>query len=541
MSCFPEATYSVYVDGELRPDEHRAVEQHLMTCRACRAQVLALRDEAGLLSDVLHGRVPAAVRRVTRTRPARGLAVGMVPAVALTAVAAFVLGTLAETQLPGSILNPIRLRGFSSMAFDLIFTLRDRAPGLLELALAVAATAGASALLTFSVTAVFRRWAGPGVAGLVCLAVLASPQPGAAHFGLHEHRDIQVAAGEVHEGTLVAWSGRTVNVDGVIDGDLIVFTERLAVRGEVRGNILGFARDLEISGAVTGSVYLCSGHTTVSGTVGRNLYALTEDFRLSTGARVERDTLVLASTAVVEGSAGRDVLAAVDWMEVRGNVGRNVVTRGDRLALLDTARVAGDVRAELPRGQEIEVASGARVTGEVESTVYAYRHGPRLERYREASFWIWLAVELVAAFLFGMLLHLLVPGIFGGHLATTGRFFRCVGVGFLALVIAPLVICVCALTLVGLPIAALGASLFLTALYVSGILVAALVGTALVHPRDPGIHAFGLALLAGLTVVIVAIELPYLGAPFTLLIVLAGLGMLVDRARHAWRARGTAA
>jgi anti-sigma factor RsiW len=540
VSCFPEATYSVYVDGELQPNEQRAVERHLMTCRACRAQVLALRDEATLFSDVLHERAPAAVPRVARTRPARGLALGMLPALALTAVAAFAIGALAETYLPGSILNPIRLRGVSSMAFDLIFMLRDRAPGLLELALAVAATAGASAVLTFSLTAVFRRWAGPGLASLVCLALLSSPQPSAAHFGLHEHRDIQVAAGEIHEGTLVAWSGRTVNVDGVVDGDLIVFTERLAVRGEVRGNILGFARDLEISGTVTGSVYLCSGHTAVSGSVGRDLYAMTEDFRLSTGARVERDSFVLASTAVLEGSAGRDVLGAVDWMEVRGHVGRNVKIRGGRLALLDTARVGGDVRAELPGGQEIEVAAGAQVQGEVTSSVYSSRHGPRLERYREARFWIWIAIELVAAFLFGMLLYLLVPGIFQGQLATTGRFFRSVGVGFLALAIAPLVIAVGACTLVGLPIAVVGAFLFVTALYVSGILVAALVGTALVHPRDPGSHAFGLALLVGLTVVIVAIELPFLGAPVTVLIVLTGLGLLVERARHAWQARGAA-
>jgi hypothetical protein len=68
-----------------------------------------------------------------------------------------------------------------------------------------------------------------------------------------------------------------------------------------------------------------------------------------------------------------------------------------------------------------------------------------------------------------------------------------VGVGFLALATAPLVIVVCAFTPVGLPI------------------------------------------------VIVAIELPYLGAPVALLIVLAGLGLLVERARHAWQARAAAA
>jgi anti-sigma factor RsiW len=526
--------YAVYVDDELPADERRAVESHLIGCRACRARVVALRDEAELLSDVLRERTLAASHSPAAAASARGVALGLGPALALSALAATVIGTLLESHLPGEILNPLRLRGVLNMVFDVILTVRDRVPGLLELTLAIAATVGISALLTFTVTSLFRRWAGPGVVGVLCLAALSAPSPSSAHFGMHEHRDVRIAADEIHEGTLVTWTGQSVNVDGVVDGDLVVIGERLAIRGEVRGNVVAFTRDLEISGTVTGALFGFGGHSGISGKVEGNLYAFTEDFRLA--GEAERDLMVFASTAVVEGKVDRDVFARTDWIEVRGDVGRNLNVRSDRISLLDGSNIGGDVRARLPRGQEIERASGAQVAGEIDSQMRQHRHRGGLARYGELEFWIFIAIELAAAFLFGMLLPAVVPGVFGGHLDTAGSFFRSVGIGFVAAVASPLVIALCAITLVGIPIAAVGLALFLTSLYVSFLVMAALVGTALVRPREQATHAFGLALLAGLLVLMVGTHIPFLGGLVVLLVVLAGLGLLVDRARGAYKA-----
>ena len=57
MSCFPEATYSVYVDDELPADQVHPLELHLMQCRDCRGVVLALREEGDLLGDAMHERL----------------------------------------------------------------------------------------------------------------------------------------------------------------------------------------------------------------------------------------------------------------------------------------------------------------------------------------------------------------------------------------------------------------------------------------------------------------------------------------------------
>jgi anti-sigma factor RsiW len=49
MNCFPELTYSLYVDNELSPEEAHKVEAHRSHCSQCRGLVDALRAEDRLL------------------------------------------------------------------------------------------------------------------------------------------------------------------------------------------------------------------------------------------------------------------------------------------------------------------------------------------------------------------------------------------------------------------------------------------------------------------------------------------------------------
>jgi cytoskeletal protein CcmA (bactofilin family) len=536
VSCPPESTVAVYTDGALAPSEKRTLEAHLVHCQQCRALVVALRDEAALLSDVLHERA-APVRAAAPPTPARGLALGLAPSLLLVAVAATVIGWLLETGLPESMgwMNPFRIRGLVTMAFNLIFLLRDEVPGLLELALAVAATAGVSAILTFAVTVLFRRWVGPGALGLLCLAAVATPPPSAAHFGFHEHATTEVAAGDVHDGTLVA-SSRTVNVDGVVEGDLIVLAERLAVRGEVRGNVFAIAQNLEMSGRVTGSVHVASERSHVAGDVQGDLYALSEHLTLAKPAAIGRDASLAVTGAAVEGTVGRNVWAWIDWIEVRGSIGGHLDARGDRVALLDGARIGGDVDAELPKGREIETSPGAAVAGELRSAVHRHPGRAHLARFLKLRFWTFLGIQLTGAFVVGLALHTLFPALFRGRLDTTGAFFRSLGIGFLALIATPFAIALCAVTLVGIPLSLIGLAVYLAALYVAFLVVAALVGSTLVRSRGEATGGFSLALLAGLLVLLVGASLPFLGHLLVLLVVLAGLGLLVDRAQFAWRA-----
>jgi hypothetical protein len=206
------------------------------------------------------------------------------------------------------------------------------------------------------------------------------------------------------------------------------------------------------------------------------------------------------------------------------------------VTLLDTARIGGDVDVLFWDENEVDVAPGAVVAGEVRTRVHEHWRFSRFARYTSWHFYAWLVIRLGAAFVLGMSLYFLVPRLFAAHLDTAGAFGRSLGVGFLVLVATPIALFLIGITLVGIPLALIGLAAFLISLYVSGILISALVGTQITKPRVETWGSFGLALLVGLAIVIVATALPFVGLPIRFVVVLTGLGLLADRVRSGWRA-----
>ena len=536
MSCLPESTYSIYIDGELSTDETHAVEAHLVDCQRCRSLILALRDEATWLGDVLQERRRAPLRRRAATAaPARGLAIGLVPSLALLGLVVTVLGWLLELRAPAAIgwMNPLNLMGAYQMAFDLIFWIRDQAPGLVELVLALAATASVSALLSFALSLILRRFAGPAALVLAFALVSVPASPGSA-LELVRQEDYSLTSGDRVEGSL-AVSGENVRIDGVVGGDLFVLAERVVLRGKVEGNLFAVAEELELSGEVEGSSYTISENSAMEGVVKQNLYAIAERFRFHERADVGRDLTVLMRRVEIEGKVGRDVISWCKKTDLRGSVGRNLHAR-HQLSLLDGSRVDGDVFFSSHHETEIEMSAGAVVAGQTHTDIHEHPLVSHLDQYRRAHFYLYLCVFLTAAFLVGMAFHLTVPRIFDVHLRTASDFFRSLGVGFLSFIAAPCALLITALTIVGIPLALIAAALYLTTLYLSGIVLSAVVGAAILPRQSESLHAFGLTLLVGLAVLTVAASFPYVGALVRIVIVLSGLGLLTDRARAAWRA-----
>ncbi len=538
MSCPDEPVLARYADGELAGDALRRLEAHLIGCRACRTRVVALQSESLLLADVLQGRERSHAARSADDAPEPGAALGVPIAIAAVTAALAVGGFLVETQLPGGLdlLNPLRLLGVTDMAFDLIFALRVRAPGLVEGALALAGVASVSALLSFGVGAVYRRVFGAGALALCLLA----PDPAAAFELRHVHDgDLRIGADETVEGTLVA-SSESLQLDGVVDGDLVVFAERVYLAGTVRGDVYAFARNLEIIGRITGSLVGVTEQTDLDGEVEGSLYQTTGRLDLGPAGRVGRDAALFSRDAVLAGRVGRDLLFAGPRLEIRGEIARHVLARWriERLTLLDPARVGGDVEAWVDPPERLERASGARVAGAVRVHAPETAHDAYWAAVRSPWVWAVHAVGLAAAFVFGLIVHALAPALLELRLATARDLFVALGTGFAALVVTPIALLLLALTLVGLPLALLGSFGYLTALYLAEIVTAAALGRWILPPRGGGTWAFGRALLVGLAVLVVVEHLPYVGVPVFCVAVLIGLGGLATRARHALAAPG---
>jgi hypothetical protein len=88
-----------------------------------------------------------------------------------------------------------------------------------------------------------------------------------------------------------------------------------------------------------------------------------------------------------------------------------------------------------------------------------------------------------------------------------------------------------AVAIIGLPLGLISLGLWLLGLYLAKIFVAAWVGQGLKEAPAGKAGQFVLALLLGLVIVFVAVNLPYVGALLRFLIWLMGLGVLFSRVR----------
>jgi len=539
VSCPREEKLSFYADGELALDEVRELEAHLVQCRDCRGVVLAVREEGSLLADVLHGRELGSDRAAAPVENARGLVFGAVPALGVAALIVTTAGWLLEQNLPAgtSWLTPIRLMGAYEMIVEAIFMLRDRVPGLLETALTQGSLFAVAAIGTFLVSTLDKRLARSGAALLVALGASASVAPQASAFEVrHGEERVVIAAGETFSETLIVMA-EDVRIEGTVDGDLVALAERVRVSGVVTGSVLAISDDVEVSGRVGSTLHVVGGMVRIEGTIGGPLYGLSEDLTLDGPGSVGGDAAVFGERFRMEGRVARDLFFGGDWIEVRGEVGRHLKVRGEEATLLDGARVAGDFDVRLRRGSEPEVEAGAVVGGETTTGVLEWEHEPRRSRWTSGHFYMGNLVALVSAFIVGMLVHVVRPALFQAGVPTTADFFRELGLGFVAIVCTPIAIVVCFATVVGIPLGVITLFTYLTGLFLSMIVVAGLIGQALLRPPPGSRSRFGAALLVGLALLVVLVNLPFVGGLLRIVVLLAGAGMLVSHGVSTWRMR----
>jgi cytoskeletal protein CcmA (bactofilin family) len=542
MSCAPEWRLSAYADGDLAPAEVRALELHLVGCARCRRQVIALRDEARVLRDLVHERLPATAPPATA---GRGVALGLPLAVGAFALVSLAGGALVEA-MPRELawIAPNQNIGVAEMLFDLVFTLRRSAAEWFDFAFSLAALASAAGLAYFVADALVRRVriGGRSVAALLLLAgsFALAPRPAQAAFELRRDEAVVVPADARIDGSLFA-AGDSVTIEGVIAGDLIAFGERITIRGTVEGNVFCAGREVELSGTVTGSLHCAGEEVRVEGSVGGNFYGAGDDVNVAPAAKISGDVALAGSDVRLEGELARDLLAAGEDVVIAGRVGRDASLHAQGVALLASAVVAGGLDLHLPAGEEPRIETGA-VHGAITRSDLEHSdiEFTPFERFRKARFYLGRLVMLTSAFVVGLILYTLTPGLFGARVETAGRFFGSLGLGFAAMIVIPCALLLLVISVLGIPVAALGGLAMAALFFVGPIVLAAAVGRSVMRPAGASLREFAISLLVGLLLVGVLVSLPGIGGLALAFLIWAGAGLLILHLHELWRARRAA-
>ncbi|MFB6151425.1 MAG: polymer-forming cytoskeletal protein [Haloarculaceae archaeon] len=339
-----------------------------------------------------------------------------------------------------------------------------------------------------------------------------------------------------------------VGPDETVSGDLTATTGDVVVHGTVEGDVTAAAGSVAVTGEVDGSVSAAAGSVTVGGRVGGDASAAAGSVDIRSGATVGGDASAGAgSVTVAEGATVRgDVNAGAGTADVAGTV-EGDVNGGERVVLASTATVRGDVTYH----DSFDRAPGATVGGTVTHEPDTDLFGPTVELDGldgldgldevglhlvpgvvpdgfHAAYWAAIAL------LVGAVLLLAFPE-FSADLATRASDdpLRAGAVGFVALFGVPLVLVVCALTVVGIPVALAGGALFGLAAWAGLVYGEYLVGRQVVGALGESNR------WAGLAVGVVGVEavslVPLLGGFVTFAVLLVGLGAGALVVADRWR------
>jgi cytoskeletal protein CcmA (bactofilin family) len=337
---------------------------------------------------------------------------------------------------------------------------------------------------------------------------------------------VTVAADETINDTLLA-AGQSVSIDGTINGDLLAFGQEVTVRGNVTGNLVTGAQSVTIEGTVGGSVLSGGENVTLENArIGRDLYGFGNTVEIASTTNVTGNAIAGAERVDVDGRVGLDLRGFGANVRVSGNVEGDVDGFGRTITLLPTARVGGNVTAHVDSAGDLDIQPGAVVGGTRNEQVAERGARPARNSYGNVGFYVNQVVRFAAAFLTGLLLLWVFPVLRTVTLPNVVAVLVSGGIGLATAVTLPIAALIVCFTIVGIPIAILTFLLGAIGLYFSKTIVAQIIGRALFRsPNGPPHYAATLAV--GLAIVIVVINLPWIGGFANLVLTLVGLGLIV--------------
>jgi anti-sigma factor RsiW/cytoskeletal protein CcmA (bactofilin family) len=516
----------MYADDELGEPKRREVDTHLGSCARCRAHVAAFRVETRVLAEAIredgiaggdfdHQGQRAAVRppRVFPAAAALLVTAGMARALVEWA-------PLTSTAWLPDWLNPFESAGRANLFFNLLVYTVQEGEAIMS---SLVTTAGFIALGVLSLSTTWTVWRlrMRGLAGVIALGVLLPATPAQA-LDVRRGQTIRIPANETIDDTLVV-VGDSIEIEGIVTGDVVAFARRVRVRGTVRGNLVTGGRDVEVEGAVEGSILQFGQTLTTRGRTNGNLYAFGQSVNVPGGAAIGGNATTFSETATIEGRVDRDVTSFGRAVDLDGTVSRRVIAYADRVDVGAGARINGSLTAHVRSRENVRVDPDAIIGGA--TSIELQEAQP--SRYLTFRYYLRQCIRLAAAFVTGWVLFWLVPRAARIGIDTGGALLTAAGAGAVAACATPVLAVLAGITIVGLPIAFFALLVWLALLYIAKILLALILGRMVLGTNGSSSRNTAAALFLGLTIVLIAINIPYVGGVINLLLTITGFGVAV--------------
>lgn len=339
-------------------------------------------------------------------------------------------------------------------------------------------------------------------------------------------------------------------LDGVIDGDLILFAASANITGTITRSATIMGRDIDHSGMIKGSLRTGGQNIDIGGSVMGSVIAAGMIIQVKQEAIIERDLNAYGAEVDIAGSVKGNLVAEGEKIIITGTISGDVDLTGDRIDIIPPAVIEGSFTYKSKKEANIDT-DGVTILGDIKWDEKVEKDCEGSECSSPASRLAWA----LAGFLFGVVLI----RIFRRHteaaicqLRTRPSVSIAAGLlgvlivgAFSILLLVSAVATIGGQTLIAAGSAAIGSlllafSLFFLlisslgsviggVLYCSGSLVVGLfIGLTVLKYVKPDIKAYSIAaMFLGVIVMALLFAIPYLGPILVVIASLLGAGAII--------------
>jgi cytoskeletal protein CcmA (bactofilin family) len=324
-----------------------------------------------------------------------------------------------------------------------------------------------------------------------------------------------------------------VKIDGSVTNDLIGAAETFSVTGMIDGNLNVACGTADIGGEITQDVRVVGGTIKISGKIDKNLLMIGGTIEVTETAIIAGDIVAYGGTFKLYGTVKGDIRYSGGSAFIAGLAEKNVRLNSPEINIASTAHILGNLNYTSTNAATIQ--NGARIDG-----TSVYRLSQKQDIFAQKSV-PYAILSGLAYILLALIVLLLLPQRVV-NIADTLRqnFWASIFLGLASLILIPVCVLLLLITVIGAPTAVVLLVVYLLAIYLAKVFVAALIGKFILGLTDKSKPPnMLLATAVGLILILVAINIPYIGYAVSIIINLLGLGSILLYLYHLRKAAKT--
>lgn len=369
-------------------------------------------------------------------------------------------------------------------------------------------------------------------ASFLCFALILSPQVPAIDKDSdgeepYVREIVAVPAGEVVDHDYFAF-GQSVEISGTVNGDVYAAGGSILIDGTINGDLLAAGGEVAVSGIISQDARIAGGRVTISGHIERNLTVAGGNVDVTPAATVQGGVVGGGGNFHLAGTVGRNAIIGAGRLVVSHAIGGDLKAAVRTVRLTSKAHVSGNFTYWSRQAASID--RQAKIGGDVSQKQLPIEFRPSIEDVLALYAGLKILFMLASFFstlILGLLLIRLYPTFSQRAMAQlTEQPLASAGLGFLTLMVTPLIVGIFGMSLIGLPVALVLLAVFFIYMYLARVFVIAWVGHV-IFDRLGKAQYEGWAFVIGLLLYSMLTLVPVLGAVVTFLAILFGLGALL--------------